>query len=288
MSSLYIPDFSEMLAVAESRGADSEAPGLWDGLVGARPFAEGGGLTAYDLSGYGNEGTLTNMDPATVHVVGEKGLALDLDGDNDHVNCGTSPFSKVAATSISTLLWAYVDPAAINGDANVVLDTSLGDPAGNNGFYLNIDDRGDNGGNQQTNGFSAALDTSLGFQAAAVNNVFGTAGWYCIGFSYDAGMLQLYLDGNPVGAEYQSDGGTFTPANQILAIGALRDATAPFPGRLTACALWSRGLSHGEFSDLYAEPYAMYTLRSRVYGAAVAGLSIPIAMRHYLQMQGAG
>lgn len=60
---------------------------LRDGLVGAWcPSVSGwGGTVLRDLSGYGNHGTLTNMDPATDWVVSEGKQALDFDGSDDYV-----------------------------------------------------------------------------------------------------------------------------------------------------------------------------------------------------------
>ncbi len=60
-----------------------EYPELRVGLVGAWWPPEASGGQFYDLSGYGNHGTLTNMDPATDWVISDystpPGWALDLD-----------------------------------------------------------------------------------------------------------------------------------------------------------------------------------------------------------------
>lgn len=58
---------------------------LAQGLVGWWPLNEGSGGITYDRTFNGNNGTLTNMDPATDWVVSEKGTALDFDGVNDYV-----------------------------------------------------------------------------------------------------------------------------------------------------------------------------------------------------------
>ena len=61
---------------------------LRQGLVGAWcPSVQrcGGGFRLPDLSGYGNHGTLTNMDPGTDWVASGSGLAIDFDGSNDRV-----------------------------------------------------------------------------------------------------------------------------------------------------------------------------------------------------------
>ena len=56
-------------------------------LVGSWHLNEGSGATtAADTSGNGNNGTLTNMDPATDWVNGKFGKALDFDGSDDYVD----------------------------------------------------------------------------------------------------------------------------------------------------------------------------------------------------------
>lgn len=68
-----------------------EYAGLWDGLVGCWvPQMGPTGNRLLDLSGYGNHGTLTNMDPATDWVPGPNGWALDFDGSDDYVTCGAT------------------------------------------------------------------------------------------------------------------------------------------------------------------------------------------------------
>jgi len=105
-----------MLAVAHTHGAGSEAPELWDGLVGLWPLAAGGGVDAYDLSGYGNHGTLTNMDPATDWVPSPYGWALDL--KNTAVQYLTIPAPQL--TGSFTFLWlANLNPTGIHGVAGL-------------------------------------------------------------------------------------------------------------------------------------------------------------------------
>lgn len=58
---------------------------LSQGLVGCWLMNEGAGSKVYDISGRGNDGTLTNMAPATDWVVGDSGSGLKLSDDNDYV-----------------------------------------------------------------------------------------------------------------------------------------------------------------------------------------------------------
>ena len=55
-------------------------PELWRGCVGAWcPSLGPTGLTLRDWSGFGNHGTLTNMDPGTDWVLSGGRYALDFD-----------------------------------------------------------------------------------------------------------------------------------------------------------------------------------------------------------------
>ena len=84
---------------ARSAG-ESAHPNLWKGLAGAWVPAMGvTGGTLRDISGNKNHGTLTNMDPATDWVVGEKGLALDFDGSDDYIEIANSPSIESPATT---------------------------------------------------------------------------------------------------------------------------------------------------------------------------------------------
>ena len=91
MSGLIIPTYSQGFA---SKASESEAPELWRGLVGAwLPFLGPTGLTLRDQSAFKNHGTLTNMDGSnwvtSVDKWGNSIYALDFDGSNEDVNCGT-------------------------------------------------------------------------------------------------------------------------------------------------------------------------------------------------------
>ncbi|MFA6095874.1 MAG: LamG domain-containing protein [Candidatus Paceibacterota bacterium] len=56
------------------------------GIVGWWPLNEGTSTIAHDISGYGNNGTLTNMESATDWVAGRKGKALTFDGVDERID----------------------------------------------------------------------------------------------------------------------------------------------------------------------------------------------------------
>lgn len=83
---------------------------LRQGLVGAWcPSLGASGYQLIDRSGYGNHGTLTNMDPRTDWVPSGGKLALDFDGTNDYV---AFPSRVLPQNGFSVALWVKVVSSA--------------------------------------------------------------------------------------------------------------------------------------------------------------------------------
>lgn len=102
MSHIVTPSYKSGFA-SPSRG-EMEYPSLWRGCVGAWcPSLGETGLVLRDHSGYGNHGTLTNMDPATDWVASNGKMALDFDGSNDFVSA--MPGSQLSNVSGSISFW---------------------------------------------------------------------------------------------------------------------------------------------------------------------------------------
>jgi hypothetical protein len=82
---------------------------LRQGLVGAWcPSLGATGYTLLDRSGYGNHGTLTNMDAGTDWVGGAHGTVLDFDGSNDFVEVPNSSYLNFGTNDFSVSGWFYV------------------------------------------------------------------------------------------------------------------------------------------------------------------------------------
>ena len=75
---------------------------LREGLVGAWcPSVSGSfGYSLPDISGYGNNGKLTNMDPPNDWVTSGGKTALDFDGSNDFVNLNTTLLTNTKTASL--------------------------------------------------------------------------------------------------------------------------------------------------------------------------------------------
>ena len=101
--SLIKPSFSTGYARNASESAN---PNLWKGLVGAwMPSFGVTGEKLRDVSGNGNDGTLTNMDAASDWVGTSKGLALDFDGSNDYA---VIPSSKNMNFGFEDFTWSFL------------------------------------------------------------------------------------------------------------------------------------------------------------------------------------
>jgi len=87
-----------------------------DGLAGSWSFDEGGDNKAYDGSGNGNVGTLTNMNntgnATSGWTAGKYGSALQFDGVNDYVNAGNGASLNIA-NAITVEIWTK--PSATSG-----------------------------------------------------------------------------------------------------------------------------------------------------------------------------
>ena len=82
---------------------------LRQGLVGAWcPSLGATGYTLLDRSGYGNHGTLTNMDAGTDWVGGPRGPVLDFDGVNDFIEVPNSSYLNFETNDFSVSGWFYV------------------------------------------------------------------------------------------------------------------------------------------------------------------------------------
>ena len=281
MSSIYIPSFSEISAVARGRGADSQAPGLWRGLVGAWPLQEVGGLTAFDVSGYRNNGTLTSMDAATDHVVTQMGRALDFAAKvNAYV---TAPV--VLSLSLPITIACWFNQTATNAWgilASVDKTTGSG--------ILTVDARNDG----KLCAYSVA-DNGISWRvAASVKSYLANQWQHAVGVFASATSRSIYFNGAFEATNTDSSNVTNLNHVSINAYYAYwySDHWIESGGsvKVTGVLVYNRALLPSEIRSLYTDPWAMYRLRRRVQvrGAEV-GTTIrwPWQLRRHRRMAGA-
>src|SRR6185503_15523502 len=85
------------------------SPPVGPGLVAAYSFNEGTGTTVWDLSGYGNHGSVIN---ATWTTSGRQGGALLFDGERARVRIPDAPSLRLTT---AMTLEAWVMPTSVTG-----------------------------------------------------------------------------------------------------------------------------------------------------------------------------
>ena len=235
--------------------AESDAPELWKGCVGLwMPSLGPTGLTLRDISGYGNHGTLTNMDPATDWVMTEKGWALDtanastatidtsldITGANYSIGCLCKPTAAGSSTTCGII--ADMD---VNGTYGIGLGYRV-----HNEIQVYI----------AGNGWHDP------------NYVLTVGSWYQLFVTHDvvAEVLKIYAQGR----EILSAGGVAVPINstrglsfsQYTPVSGVRN----WPGLFATCIAYSRVLAPNEIQLLYQDPFAMVRQQQKAYPAAVA------------------
>ena len=258
--------------------AEAENPGLWKGLVGLwAPTLGPTGLTLRDWSGYGNHGTLTNMDPATDYVPSEKGWALDYDGDDDFIELGTIGishplyFRKTTPFSISFELFQVA-----GGDQfQRIVDKSTAG-SGEGGYAIITQYLGAEGHlNTYIDGTDVATFTWTGCYSY---NTWASITWTYGGVA--PWTSKLFANGRELHSINREPNDT--PASCGMRIGSWNhDTGRELKGRLRNICIHGRVLALSEAQHLHADPHAILRPRSRVYAAAGAPAAGHPTMRRW-------
>lgn len=174
--------------------------------------------------------------------------ALDFDGTNDEVHCGTSSSLNITGYALTIEAWVY--PRAIVGklfDNSIVIKEQN---SNNAGFMLRTGDTG-----KLSFGMGAG---GAGWQELNTStNVLDIGKWQHVVASYDGSKMRLYVDGVQVDSMSVSiaiGSSSSTP----LTIGYHPTYGRYFTGRIDEVRVWSRTLSHAEI-QAYASDEFCYT-----------------------------
>ena len=202
--------------------------------AGSKLSYPGTGTTWTDLSGNGNNGTLTNgptFDSAN-------GGSIVFDGVNDYIDCGFNSTIYNLTSNFSVNIWIrWVGAVATTGNGQWVI--------------ANVDVSNTNGGFQlgyvPATGF--IFSTYPGYAIPATYNVTPSINtWYNLsGVNDSVTGKSLYLNGLLVGSAGVSLAGT---ASRNLRIGHReRDSGVNFfPGKISQASVYNRALSAAEIS----------------------------------------
>jgi len=221
-------------------------------LIGLWHFDEGSGIIASDSSRYGNDGTLTNMDPATDRVDGKIGKALEFDGTDDYVDCGNDASLDLGLSGDSFTLEAWIKPnQASPSDWGVVIAKDglttnndrnywFGQNAGTPGIYFGTRNEADNG--------RAEWKTNDGLTAGAWNHI-------AVVWDRTANDVILYIDGTVKSWNVGDAGAPFdipSAYDTNVSIGLSGDINAfPFNGTIDEVKIYNRALNAEEIKADY-------------------------------------
>ena len=198
--------------------------------MAAYGFNEGSGTLVTDLSGNGNNGTISG---ATWTTSGRYGNALSFNGTNALVTVNNAP--SLQLTSAMTLeAWVY--PTTVNSTWQDVIYK------GNDNYYLE--------GTSSNSGHPVAGAIVGGVYAAAIGPNSLTANtWAHLAETYDGATVRLYVNGWQVASHAQT--GAIATSTNPLQIGGDSIYGQYFAGRIDEVRIYNLALSVAEIqSDL--------------------------------------
>ena len=241
--------------------AEAEYPELWRGLVGAWSpcLNPRGGTTLYDLSGRGNYGTLTNMDPATDWVTSGGKTALDFDGSNDRVEISDSASISFSG-QFGIVCWYWSSSGLSSSD---VLISKRLSPTYNYLLYFSAT-------NKPVIYSDGLTPASLTSSTAAPSSQL-----HCVVATYHPSLgRSLYIDGVLRG----SDAPTGTPTTNTgkLHIGSDLTGSFAYPGLIFDAVLSETAYNASAANAFYhLGPGGWATPRRRRWNYATAQTAIP-------------
>lgn len=268
-------------ATGYARNASESAnPNLWKGLVGAwmPSFGVTGG-TLKDVSGNGNDGTLTNMDAATDWVGTSKGLALDLDALQQRIEGDTSYQFNSSVTICATIKWQSVSyyPRVFDfsdGLSSLQLVWDFG--SGGNNRLKTKDTR------WQVDAPSYQ-STSFGSSPPLVGK------WYTYAALFDSTnqINRLYVNSIKQSSSASGNVGSAS-SSQNFKLGIRRDNNnvTDADAEYLAVSIYNRALSPSEIKQLYLNPSAPFERKQQTVGISTAQAFNPYWANQATQLAG--
>lgn len=199
----------------------------------------GSGTTWFDMSGFGNTGTLTNGPAYTNSNIG----AITFDGSNQYLIANnTSLNSRFSSTSVSHFTWVYPTSAG-----QIVVEL------GQTGINANWHDSNIEISTAGAFSFST-WHGSLTNKVVSSNQSFNR--WYHVGFTYNGTTLTAYINGASIGTTTFSRQAPYNNGNQMHYALCAQDGTnmgtnAYLGGRIGGFVVYNRALSPTEILQNY-------------------------------------
>lgn len=256
-SRFFITFLASLFFLTPTFASTIARPILNNGLVGYWAFDEGVGASrAFDKSGYGNTGTLTNGPVSTTSNTG-LGQALFFDASNDYVDAGSgSTLDNIGPMTVSA--WYYARSEGENSRGGL-FNKGDGNGAGVDGPHFEFGSVGIDAVDR-TNAFAFVVPYSgTGLIRTASDNSVLLNRWQFVTVTWDgttsASNVHIYIDGvevtyqktqNGVGTR-NDDSGT----NFLIGIGNFGAQSNTWDGSIDAFRVYNRVLSSNEIQRLY-------------------------------------
>jgi len=228
---------------ADGSGAGC-GPALLDDLVGYWHLDDpAGSATARDSSGWGNDGTLVGIPPATAWVAdGPEGRALSVQGQG-YVNVPDSPSIDSITNAVTLAAWMYLQGTIT--DYATAISRQLADGFGQH-YHLSVN------ASQQAILFittPASGQVVLG----SANGAVPQSTWVHLAGTYDGTTARLYLNGVEV-QNLPASGPFAAETNPVVLSGngngTSRAVSELVPGQLDDVMLYRRALSAAEVARI--------------------------------------
>ena len=225
---------------ADGSASACPPPGLLDDLVGYWRLDDPRGSTiARDASGWGNDGTLVDLAPATAWVMGgPSGGALSVQGMGSVVVPASESIDSITR-QVTVAAWVFLEgPIDEYGTA---ISRQVGTSYEQHyHLAINADDR-------PTMYITADTKVFLAGPTAIPRQT-----WVHIAGTYDGGRARLYRDGAEVSSAAQSGRFADESAPVIISgnVDEVSDRAESFPGRLDEIMLYRRALTPEEIRRL--------------------------------------
>jgi hypothetical protein len=207
-------------------------------LIGYWALDEGTGTTAYDLSGKGNNGTLSCTSTGTLPIwaAGMFGSAVQFNGSNNYINCGNAAIFNVTG-QVTLAAWVYPATAATVSHEGYITK-------GDTTYTLK---EANTLGNVEMNIYSGGWHTATMTGRTAANNNT----WYHLAGTFDGSNIKLYLNGTV--AATTAWAGPIATNTDSVNIG--RDSNGGggrryFNGRIDDARIYNRALTDVEVAAL--------------------------------------
>ena len=185
--------------------------------------------------------------------------ALDFDGTNDGVNCGTDTAFDVGGTAITIEAWIYAESWKSNiwEGSIVIKENNTAYTPYNSGFML----RAGNGGRL---GFGMGVGGGGWTEINTSSSVLSLYTWHHVAVTYDGAKIRLYVDGDAVDSSNASISIGKEP-NQPLTIGYHPATGRHWDGRIDEVRLWNVVRSEAELNTYMNDEFCSPQTGLRAY-----------------------